>query len=485
VDLILNWLWQGGAIALAAAALVALTRPSARIRYTVWTAALALVAITPIVGVLRQTMIPAVIPGAGMPAALSAAPSTAFLQLPVTWWTSTAVIIGIWAGWAAVHGARLLSATLALARTHRRCHPLPLDVESGLILWSRLRMKGRRARLALSSAVPSAAVLGGRAPIIALAPTLLEDLSADELDSIVAHEWAHVQRRDDVAALAQAVVRVLAGWHPAVWWLDRRISTEREHACDEAVVELTGSPKQYAACLVKLASLSVQPVRPLPVVGISALGLRARVVRILARRSIDASLPRRGASLAAAAALSTLTVSIADVRLVESASREMAEQMTGEPLLGGARPQPVATAPNAAAPEYPSSMPTAVETRPGPRQTSSPLSAAAPNEPPDVKHASADPPQNRHTELPSQTNAEPVQEVAVRPLVPAHDAMPALREGIPASGARLAAPVTSAEPTPWSAASDAGVAIGRGSQKAAVATAGFFSRFGKKIASSF
>ena len=40
-------------------------------------------------------------------------------------------------------------------------------------------------------------------------------------------------------------------------------------------------------------------------------------------------------------------------------------------------------------------------------------------------------------------------------------------------------------PTPWRAAADAGVGVGRGSQKAAVATAGFFSRMGKSIAGAF
>jgi hypothetical protein len=39
--------------------------------------------------------------------------------------------------------------------------------------------------------------------------------------------------------------------------------------------------------------------------------------------------------------------------------------------------------------------------------------------------------------------------------------------------------------TPWRAAADAGTSVGRGSQKAAVATAGFFSRLGKSIAGAF
>ena len=135
-----------------------------------------------------------------------------------------------------------------------------------------------------------------------------------------------MQRRDDVAALLQAIVRVIAGWHPAVWWLDRRISAEREHACDEAVVQLTGSAKRYAACLLRVASLSMQPVRPLPVVAMSATGLRPRVLRILSGHASGVATSGRGASLAGAAALATLAVSIADVRLIEGASPATIEQ---------------------------------------------------------------------------------------------------------------------------------------------------------------
>jgi hypothetical protein len=50
----------------------------------------------------------------------------------------------------------------------------------------------------------------------------------------------------------------------------------------------------------------------------------------------------------------------------------------------------------------------------------------------------------------------------------------------PPDASQPAAPVR-----PWTAAADAGVAVGAGSQKAAVATAGFFSRFGKSVARSF
>jgi hypothetical protein len=56
---------------------------------------------------------------------------------------------------------------------------------------------------------------------------------------------------------------------------------------------------------------------------------------------------------------------------------------------------------------------------------------------------------------------------------------------LPSPLAPPATPRPDAPTRPWTVAADAGVAVGTGSQKAAVATAGFFSRFGKSVARSF
>ncbi len=121
--------------------------------------------------------------------------------------------------------------------------------------WLAVRARGRAARLVISDDVRAAAVLGLGSPMIAVAPSALAALSADELDHIVVHEWAHVQRRDDIAQLAQRIVVALTGLHPAVWWIDRQLRLERETACDDWAVNAKGSPKGLALCLTKLASL--------------------------------------------------------------------------------------------------------------------------------------------------------------------------------------------------------------------------------------
>lgn len=484
MDLALNWIWQGSAIALAAATLIALARPSARVRYGVWSLALVLVLITPLIALLR-TMAVVVVDSPAMSAPASSGTTAALLQLPHLWWTSSAVAIGIWAGWAVVHAARLASAIRALWRIKQRCQPLDERFTATLPLWHTLRSQGRPTRIALSNGVPAAAVLGGRSPVVAISPRVIDELSAEEIDSIVAHEWAHVQRRDDLVALMQAVVRVIAGWHPAVWWLDRRISTEREHACDETVVQLTGSAKNYAACLVRVAGLSMQPVRPMPVVAMSATGLRPRVRRILSARRSNGARSRRGASLVGAAALATLAVSIADVRLIEGARPDVADRNVDQRPLFTQLPivlsQSLVPALEAAAPQPVTSAPTG-KARPQASAGSRALSAVTTAAAEQMIGASPAPP----IEPIAPAADEPLRAVSAGPLVPLHTTLPTLREALAASGAGTAqATALPQEPTPWSAAADAGVAIGRGSHKAAVATAGFFSRFGKKVASSF
>ena len=81
----------------------------------------------------------------------------------------------------------------------------------------------------------------------------MQELSADELNQIVLHELAHLRRRDDWTNLAQKMVKALFFFHPAVWWIEQKMSLEREMACDDAVMAETASPRAYAECLAHLA----------------------------------------------------------------------------------------------------------------------------------------------------------------------------------------------------------------------------------------
>jgi beta-lactamase regulating signal transducer with metallopeptidase domain len=102
--------------------------------------------------------------------------------------------------------------------------------------------------------VPTA--LGLMKPAIVIPQWAMEELSADELKQILLHELAHLQRWDDWTNLAQQLVKAVFFFHPAVWWIESKAALEREIACDDAVLEATGSPRAYAECLAHLAERS-------------------------------------------------------------------------------------------------------------------------------------------------------------------------------------------------------------------------------------
>jgi hypothetical protein len=342
----------------------------------------------------------------------------------------------------------------------------------------------------LCSGVRSAAVLGCGSPVIALSPSLLQRLSDADLDRIVIHEWAHVQRRDDVAQPFQLLVRMVIGWHPAIWWLERQLELEREVACDEMAVAVTGSTKGYAACLTTLAALRVEPLRSLPLTAATSSGLSRRIVRILAARHVVSVRPWRAIAMSGSVALATLACAVANVHLVESATESLrfVAQPTPTPMPAMAvttratsdRPSQPAESSSplnrrrvesrdgrmtAAQPEQATSSRVAVPApSPGERRSSPPATAAtAPN---------AEPPR----EAPSVGAETRVHEAAATHPVEA-------RATTSAVSTLPSAPTTAR--AAWTIAADAGIAIGRGSQSAGVATAGFFTRFGKRVAGSF
>ncbi len=110
----------------------------------------------------------------------------------------------------------------------------------------------RPVRLLVSDQARVPAAMGFRHPVVVLPAWTLRDLPADRLRHILIHELAHIRRHDDWTNLVQKIARAVFFFHPAVWWIDARLSLEREMACDEAVLAATGNPRAYAGCLIDL-----------------------------------------------------------------------------------------------------------------------------------------------------------------------------------------------------------------------------------------
>jgi beta-lactamase regulating signal transducer with metallopeptidase domain len=134
-------------------------------------------------------------------------------------------------------------------------------------------------RLCQSALVRVPTALGWLRPVVLVPAGALVGLSASQLELILAHELAHIRRRDYLVNLLQTAVETLLFYHPAVWWVSGRMRIERELCCDDLAVAACGNPVGYARALADLESLGTRP----PVLAMAASGgsLFDRVARLV------------------------------------------------------------------------------------------------------------------------------------------------------------------------------------------------------------
>ncbi len=163
----------------------------------------------------------------------------------------------VWALIALAGLARVALATIQIRRL--RAEATSVDMQS---LHADLRVlmeelqRSRPVSLLVSRRLEVPTAVGFRKPAIILPAWLLESTPAEELKYILLHELAHLWRRDDWTNLAQKVLQALLFFLPSVWWIERRLSLDREMACDDAVIAHSGTPRGYAECLAHVAERS-------------------------------------------------------------------------------------------------------------------------------------------------------------------------------------------------------------------------------------
>ncbi|HEX9187516.1 MAG TPA: M56 family metallopeptidase, partial [Vicinamibacteria bacterium] len=142
-------------------------------------------------------------------------------------------------------------------------------------------------------------------PLLLLPDRLVPDLHPDELDALLAHELAHVRRRDHWVRLVEIAATALFWWYPLTWWARRALRRAEERCCDEWVLRvLPRSAEAYANGLLK--SLAFVADRPLPSVasGAGPVGdIEARLKEILMTRPVPPLAAPLRLALAAAVVL--------------------------------------------------------------------------------------------------------------------------------------------------------------------------------------
>jgi len=110
-------------------------------------------------------------------------------------------------------------------------------------------------RFHLSSIVNVPLVIGYLKPVVLFPLALVSQLDNDQVEAILIHELSHIRRNDFLLNLIKTAIETLLFYNPFVWMAGRFIHIEREHACDDLVLKITGKPLNYAHALLKLELL--------------------------------------------------------------------------------------------------------------------------------------------------------------------------------------------------------------------------------------
>lgn len=200
--------------------------------------------------------------------------------------------------------ARLLYRLHRTRALHRASHPITLAGEP-LTLWLRCTriFSVHDAQLATSAEIAGPSTIGIRRRTVLLPPSLLADLSPEDLTAALAHEFAHMRRRDFAKNLLYELIALPIAWHPLLWLTRHRITESREMVCDELAAEATHGTTRYAHSLLRLAASFSRhtPAATLHTIGILDANILERRVMKLTRNHPITAASRRAAIVAAIA----------------------------------------------------------------------------------------------------------------------------------------------------------------------------------------
>jgi beta-lactamase regulating signal transducer with metallopeptidase domain len=106
----------------------------------------------------------------------------------------------------------------------------------------------------LSSIVDVPSTLGFLRPVILIPVAMINNLSLEQTEAVLLHELAHIKRNDYLLNLWVTITQLLFFFNPFAALLIQTIKKEREHRCDDLVMQFRYDPHVYASALLSLAT---------------------------------------------------------------------------------------------------------------------------------------------------------------------------------------------------------------------------------------
>jgi beta-lactamase regulating signal transducer with metallopeptidase domain len=225
----------------------------------------------------------------------TAVPGPSAVAVPWAWqeWGLAIWLAGsvLWFAWAGLHIRRF-----DRLLEHARLAPadLRLQVQN---LAQRLGLARCPALWLVPGAVSPMVWAVGTRPRLLFPSRLLERLDPEQRTTLLAHELAHVRRRDHWVRFLELVVSGLFWWHPVVWWARREIHEAEELCCDAWVLwALDGADRPYALALLQTVAFFTESRAPLPVAasGIGQVPHLKRRLTMIMQGKTSKSLSRAG-----------------------------------------------------------------------------------------------------------------------------------------------------------------------------------------------
>ncbi len=110
-----------------------------------------------------------------------------------------------------------------------------------------------------SQKISSPLTFGFLKPALLFPIGMINQLSIEQVEAIMAHELAHIIRRDYLVNLIQTFIESIYYFNPSVWVISTIIRNQREHCCDDLAIELTGSSIHYVKALVAIEESKSSP----------------------------------------------------------------------------------------------------------------------------------------------------------------------------------------------------------------------------------